>query len=460
MPASHAAISLPTPSAAMAQLEEFLKKRLGAPAVRDLEAFEREMHALFAAAECEALAQELARLDVDVPVILVEGIAHRRVVRCEETYFGAAGPVRITRSLYSTQQEGERAVCPMELRGGMVEGRWTPLAARQAAWVVAHLTPKEGEDLFAMRGGMKPSKSSLDRLPKQLSERWEAARERFEAALRQGEVVPEEAASVAVSLDGVMVPMKDGQREEKRARAKADGKLQRGPAGHQEVGCGTLSIYDAEGERLKTIRLARMPESKKATLKGTLGAELTAILGQRPSPFGDQARGRGQGQLGVPDRARSTKPAGGGFLPRRRAPPGSPLGRVRRDQREGQRAVREAAPGPARRRRRGEGDPLAGPPARRAPRPQEDREGAALLPEQPAPHALRPDEGTEPPHRLGRGGGRVPDARDAAAEEVGNEVAACRRASHPDAAGPGAERPLRPGLADAGGNLQARGGPS
>ncbi len=282
MPASHATIPLPTPSRALARLQEFLERRRTAPPVSDLEGFEREMHAFFAAAECEAMAEELARLDVDVPVILVEGVAHRRVVRCEETYFGAAGPVRVTRSLYSTRQDGERAVCPMELRGGIIEGRWTPLAARQATWVVAHLTPKEGEDLFAMLGGMKPSKSSLDRLPKQVSERWEAERERFEAALRKGELVPKEAASVAVSLDGVMVPMKDGQRDEKRARARADGKLQRGPAGHQEVGCGTLSIYDAEGERLKTIRLARMPEPKKATLKGTLSAELTAVLAQRP----------------------------------------------------------------------------------------------------------------------------------------------------------------------------------
>jgi hypothetical protein len=282
MPASHAAIPLPSPSSAMTRLQDFLAQRRQAPPVSDLESFEREMHTLFAAAECEALVQELARLDVDVPVILVEGVAHRRVVRCEETYFSAADPVRVMRSLYSTRQDGERAVCPLELRGGIVEARWTPLAARQATWAVAHLTPKECEDLFAMLGGMNPSKSSLDRLPKQVSERWEAERERFEAALRQGEVVPEEAASVAVSLDGVMVPMKDGQREEKRARARANGKLQRGPAGHQEVGCGTLSFYDAQGERLRTIRVARMPEPKKATLKATLGAELSTVLAQRP----------------------------------------------------------------------------------------------------------------------------------------------------------------------------------
>jgi hypothetical protein len=54
---------------------------------------------------------------------------------------------------------------------------------------------------------MTPSKSSLDRLPKQLSERWEAERERFEAALRAEETVPPEAITMAVSLDGVMVPM-------------------------------------------------------------------------------------------------------------------------------------------------------------------------------------------------------------------------------------------------------------
>ena len=48
------------------------------------------------------------------------------------------------------------------------------------------------------------------------------------------------------------------------------------------MGCGTLSFYDAEGERLSTVRLARMPEKHKATLKDTLSQELAAVLGQRP----------------------------------------------------------------------------------------------------------------------------------------------------------------------------------
>ena len=58
---------------------------------------------------------------------------------------------------------------------------------------------------------MSPSKSSLDRLPKQLSRHWEAERERFEAALREEETVPPETVTVAISLEGVMVPRRTGR---------------------------------------------------------------------------------------------------------------------------------------------------------------------------------------------------------------------------------------------------------
>jgi len=54
--------------------------------------------------------------------------------------------------------------------------------------------------------------------------------ERFEAALRTEETVPPEAVTVAISLDGVMVPMKDGGRTQKRQDAKAQGKHTCGPA--------------------------------------------------------------------------------------------------------------------------------------------------------------------------------------------------------------------------------------
>jgi hypothetical protein len=267
---------------AMDQLQDFLRQRREArEPVQDLNAFEQELHRLFVAAEREALGYELARFDLDVPAIEVDGERYHRVLRCATTYTSAAGPVRVTRSLYRPPHGGH-AVCPLELRAGIIEGSWTPLAAQQATWVVAHLTPQEGEALFDLLGNMTPSKSTLDRLPKALHGHWEAHRPQFEATLRHQEEIPPEAVTMAVSLDGVMAPMKDGQRHTKRTQARVQGKTPSGPAGYQEVGCATVSYYDRYGERLCTRRMARMPETNKATLKGQLTAEVMGALIQRP----------------------------------------------------------------------------------------------------------------------------------------------------------------------------------
>jgi hypothetical protein len=48
------------------------------------------------------------------------------------------------------------------------------------------------------------------------------------------------------------------------------------------VGGATLSVYDAAGQRLATLPLARLPEPPKATLKRMLSAERATGLAQRP----------------------------------------------------------------------------------------------------------------------------------------------------------------------------------
>ena len=225
---------------ALARLVEQVNALRARPVTgEDFEEMEREFRALFAEAEREVVGETLARLDVDLPFVEREGRRYRRVLRSHATYTSAAGAVGVNRTLYRCG--GERAVVPIELRAGIVAGHWTALAARQASVVVAHVTPQEGERVFRELGQMRPSKSSLDRLPKALGGQWEGQREAFEAALREGGEVPDEAVTVAVSLDGVMVPMKDAKRAD-------------GTAGYQEAGCATLTYYDAEGERLDTKR--------------------------------------------------------------------------------------------------------------------------------------------------------------------------------------------------------------
>ena len=57
--------------------------------------FEHELHEYVVAAEREVLAEEVARLDVDLPAVTIEGEVYRQVVRCEESYTSAAAPVRV-----------------------------------------------------------------------------------------------------------------------------------------------------------------------------------------------------------------------------------------------------------------------------------------------------------------------------------------------------------------------------
>jgi hypothetical protein len=96
------------------------------------EAFEERLHGQLQEVERELLAEDLGRADAEG--ILIEGTTYRRVLRAEETYMTAAGPVRVERTLYKDRtDEAERAVAPMELNTGMVGGFWTPMAARQAA---------------------------------------------------------------------------------------------------------------------------------------------------------------------------------------------------------------------------------------------------------------------------------------------------------------------------------------
>ena len=78
MPASQVSISMPSAAPrAFDRLRELIDARRRAKdPVEDLEQFERELHTLFAAAEAEAIGDELARFDVDLPGIEIRRSSH------------------------------------------------------------------------------------------------------------------------------------------------------------------------------------------------------------------------------------------------------------------------------------------------------------------------------------------------------------------------------------------------
>lgn len=268
-------------------LREFLEDGAmtrGAKNGAELTAFARALKEQVRGLEREAMAQFLSASDVDADAIEIEGKTHRRVLRSTQTYMTEAGEVTVERWLYKDRADPDaKAVAALDTRLGIVEGFWTPGAAQSAAWVVAQMTPQKAEELFKRVGDMHPSKSSLDRLPKALSQRWEQDRECHEQALREAMVVPEGTACIAISLDGVLAPVDGGNSPTAvRAATAAAGRLTKGPAGYRELGCATISYCDVKGELISAVRFGRAPEAKKATLKSTLTADISHLLKQHP----------------------------------------------------------------------------------------------------------------------------------------------------------------------------------
>ena len=251
------------------------------------EEYERQVSRLMRKLESKIVERQLARYDVDADRITVDGIEYVKCLSQEpKTYRSASGPVSVPRNLYRPKGGG-RCICPLELRAGIVGGFFTPVLASQVLYVMGLMPSGDAEKLFEVMEIPGPSSSSCDRLPKVFNGVWEKHREAWETALRRCETVPAEASVLAASLDGVMIPDKDAQVEAKRLRAEADKskkprKQKTGPAGFKEVGCGTVTLYDEEGDRLETVRYGREPEYKKKTLTEQLDAEVEAILAARP----------------------------------------------------------------------------------------------------------------------------------------------------------------------------------
>lgn len=251
------------------QLKKTIKTQLQAPLTNSsFEETEKTLHTAFMEAQRKMIEKALSQHDIDVPVIYIDGKAYRQIIRAEKTYTSAAGPVRIERALYRAKGE-TNTICPLDISTGMIEGQWTPRAAKQALYAVSQLTPYEAEGLFNELEMMQPSRASLDRLPKKLGVQWESHRVEFELSLSDNFDLPDEAVTVAVSLDGVKVPMQGGV-------------VLPGDSRYEEASCGSITYYDKEGEPLTTRRYGRMPESNKLTMKSFLAKEVERALQSRP----------------------------------------------------------------------------------------------------------------------------------------------------------------------------------
>ncbi len=259
--------------------DEFL---VGRDAV-DLAAFEHDAVNMVNELGREVLRHGLERISPQKAFVDDDGtewfVAKWSHLRCLTLF----GPMRVNRPLFRSYRNGPTR-CVLSERINLVNEIWTPGAAKLGVRAVSEMPMKRAFELLESAGRPLGSRTSMLRLVGALSEDWESNREEMEATVRAETSgwIPEEARSVAVSLDGVMVLMSDSDKAAKKAETRAQGKLDKGPTGYKEASVGVITVFDGDGNRIQTRRYGRMPESNKVATKNWLRAELEEIRRLRP----------------------------------------------------------------------------------------------------------------------------------------------------------------------------------
>ena len=211
---------------------------------------ERAIQEATNAVGCCATEEALTRFDTDGRAIRLGAIKLTARGRNPKEYQTPYGPVEVERYVYQSARGG-RIDCPLEHQARIVRGA-TPRFASQLSHKYSPLNVRAVQTDLEQNHGRTIATSYIQNVAEWVGtiatakeEDWEYAMPALEAPI----------ATVAVSLDGAMIPMADS-------------------AGYREAMVGTLSFYDDEGERQHTIYLAAAPEYGKSEFLQRLEREI------------------------------------------------------------------------------------------------------------------------------------------------------------------------------------------
>lgn len=207
---------------------------------------------------CCVTEEALKRFDTDGSPIRVGEIKLTARGRDPKPYQTPYGVVEVERYVYQTSRGG-RIYCPLEHQARIVRGA-TPLFASQISHKYAQLNVRAVQRDLEQNHGRKVAASYIQNVAEWVGTIAEAKEEDWEYELPR---LTGGIATVAVSLDGAMIPMADSE-------------------GYREAMVGTLSFYDHDGERRHTIYLAAAPEYGKQTFNERLAREIARAKQRYP----------------------------------------------------------------------------------------------------------------------------------------------------------------------------------
>lgn len=202
----------------------------------------------------ELTADLMRSQEVDVERLELDGKTYYRKEATVGHYQTLYGEQVVERHLYQTSAGGE-TICPMEMNCQMIFGSATPLLAEVASFKLASMTAGEAERDLAKSHGLKISDSYLRGLAQQVGQI--AVEKRIEWKIAEPEVAaPVEI--IASGADGTMMPLVD--------------------EAYKEAMCGTIALYDEEGERLTTEYHGAMPQAGKADFAKNFAARVGQVI--------------------------------------------------------------------------------------------------------------------------------------------------------------------------------------
>ena len=245
---------------------------------------ERAIAERTAAMERAAHVEVLRSLDVDVPHIRVRGQLFAKLSREPGTYYTMAGESVVERAVY--RQVGVRngpILDPIAVRTGAYGRGWLPMTAQCMANDVQRGPSREAADAAGQKTGRFPySRASFERVAHMVGEHWLREHADIEDELTQEYDIPAETVAMSVALDRVAVPMEEPAKRP-AGRPRKGAPRQPVERNYRMAYCATITLHDAEGESLHTLRYGCMPESDVNLWCGEIANEAHRLQEKRPN---------------------------------------------------------------------------------------------------------------------------------------------------------------------------------
>jgi len=200
------------------------------------------------------LSELFSQNDERAKAILHDGQKHYRKFLALGRYLTLLGEISLKRGIYQSNK-ANRSICPLEVKLKFINDYVSFAAAEYICYSLASMTLKEFVIHCKKWALMKPSEGTAKRVLEYVGDFLEKSG--FLHAIQSKQTVPKQAVSLAMSMDSTSVLIRK--------------------EGWRHATAATVSTYDAEGNRLDTVYIGRMPEKGKTQAKRLLEKEVEAI---------------------------------------------------------------------------------------------------------------------------------------------------------------------------------------